>query len=138
MSKRSSILLVAAFFTAFGVMGCGIEKVSAPVDTVAPSAVLDLAVGVDMNVSPSVNLNWSAGAEADLAAYNVYRSENGGVNVLVGSETAPTFRDGTVQRGATYVYSVTAVDMSSNESAPSTTSVTVPTRVGAPGRVQVD
>lgn len=147
MRKRSSILLAAVLVLGIGILGCGSsDKPTAPVvDTVPPAAILDLQVQVVAGVigagsiDPSIELTWSESPEADLAAYNVYRSANGGAMTLVGVETAATFRDGTVQRGSRYVYEVSAVDVSSNESSRVGTGVIqVPGAGGTGGRGEVD
>jgi hypothetical protein len=72
---------------------------------------------------PYVSLSWAISPDANVAGYAVYRSEQEGVRgirlneQLVGS---PTYRDTTVAAGRRYFYSVTAVDVEGNESAPST------------------
>ena len=68
-----------------------------------------------------IDLSWAANQEADLAGYNVYRSEEDGAAVKVNQQvvTAPSFRDEHVSAGKTYVYSVSAVDVRGNESAKS-------------------
>ncbi len=133
MSKRSSILLVTSCVLALGAFGCGNDTVQAPTDTVSPVAVLDLdvAVVIQVNGAPSIELVWADSPEADLAGYNVYRSVEGGPTTLVGVETAATFRDGTVQAGDSYVYEVAAFDNVGNES-PRVTSILVRIQDGAP------
>lgn len=66
-----------------------------------------------------IDLSWAANQEADLAGYNVYRSEEGGEAVKVNTQvvSAPSFRDEHVSSGKTYTYSVSAVDVRGNESA---------------------
>jgi hypothetical protein len=66
-----------------------------------------------------IDLIWAPVADADLAGYNVYRREDGGVPVKVNSELVktPAYRDSAVAAGKTYFYSVTAVDRQGNESA---------------------
>ncbi len=73
---------------------------------------------------PFVDLIWAPVTSADLAGYNVFRSEAGaeGKNaVKLNSELvkAPSYRDSAVSFGKTYVYSVSAVDGRGNESAKS-------------------
>lgn len=72
----------------------------------------------------AVSLSWAAPASSSdaVAGYNVYRSLNGTpayqrVNTAVNILTA--FTDATVENGQSYVYYVTSVDSSGNESAPS-------------------
>ena len=71
-----------------------------------------------------VSLSWSANTEADLLGYLVYRREPPALSPVRLTEVpvqTTTFTDRTVRPGATYIYSVTAMDRSShrNESAPS-------------------
>jgi hypothetical protein len=71
---------------------------------------------------PFVDLIWAPVMNADLAGYNVYRSEaNGAVSepmVKLNSELikSPSYRDTAVASGKTYTYSVSAVDVRGNES----------------------
>jgi len=70
----------------------------------------------------SVDLTWAINTEADLAGYNVYRSEGADTPRLkLNGEplSAPTFHDMSVLSGTSYFYRVGAVDRSGNESAPS-------------------
>jgi fibronectin type 3 domain-containing protein len=71
-----------------------------------------------------VSLNWDASTEPDLLGYLVYRLEPPALTPVRLAESplqATTFVDRAVRAGATYVYTVTAVDRSPrrNESAPS-------------------
>jgi hypothetical protein len=71
---------------------------------------------------PEVELSWSINAQPDLAGYHVYRSEQQdtpGQLVTADLLLSPAYRDTSVQPGHRYWYSVTAVDRSGNESAPS-------------------
>lgn len=72
----------------------------------------------------SVELTWAINTEADLAGYNVYRSQGADMPGLkLNSEplSAPTFHDMSVPPGTNYFYRVGAVDRSGNESALSPT-----------------
>jgi hypothetical protein len=69
----------------------------------------------------AVELSWSIGAEADLAGYFIYRSEqesDRGQRLSRELLLAPTFRDTEVLPGRRYFYSVTAADRAGNESEP--------------------
>ncbi len=68
-----------------------------------------------------IDLTWSPVRDADLAGYHVYRREGTGSASRVTNEMVhvAAFRDSTVQAGKTYSYSVSAVDLRGNESAPS-------------------
>ncbi|MGA9529353.1 MAG: fibronectin type III domain-containing protein [Terriglobales bacterium] len=74
---------------------------------------------------PFIDLIWAPVASADLAGYNIYRSEsNDGkmkMMVKVNSELVktPSYRDSAVTPGKAYVYSISAVDVRGNESAKS-------------------
>jgi hypothetical protein len=73
---------------------------------------------------PFIDLVWAPVTNADLAGYNVYRSEiqtNGAAGekmVKLNSELvkSPSYRDSDVASGKTYTYSVSAVDLRGNES----------------------
>jgi len=71
------------------------------------------------NGSYSVDLSWDANTEADLAGYVVYRQDLAAQTQLrVNAQLlqAPAFPDEGLQAGHSYVYSVSAVDQSGNES----------------------
>ena len=66
-----------------------------------------------------IDLIWAPVTNADLAGYNVYRSdETSGAPVKLNSELvkSPSYRDSAVASGKTYTYSVSAVDVRGNES----------------------
>ncbi len=67
---------------------------------------------------PFIDLIWAPVTNADLAGYNVYRSEASAAAVKVNSELvkSPSYRDNAVASGKTYTYSVSAVDVRGNES----------------------
>ncbi|MFY9674568.1 MAG: hypothetical protein WAK13_08935 [Terriglobales bacterium] len=67
---------------------------------------------------PFIDLIWAPVASADLAGYNIYRSEAGGSPVRLNSELVktPSYRDMSVASGKTYTYRVSAVDVRGNES----------------------
>jgi hypothetical protein len=78
---------------------------------------------------PFIDLIWAPVTNADLAGYNVYRSEANGAAIKLNSELvkSPSYRDSAVASGKTYTYSVSAVDVRGNESQRSeTTSEAVP------------
>lgn len=68
-----------------------------------------------------IDLSWNPNSEPDLAGYNVFRSDTSGARKKLNSEIVqtPSFRDSSVAAGETYSYSVSAVDVRGNESAPS-------------------
>jgi fibronectin type 3 domain-containing protein len=72
--------------------------------------------------SPEVDLSWSINVEPDLAGYRVYRSEqqdSKGELLTPDPLPSPAYRDTSVQPGHHYWYSVSSVDRTGNESAPS-------------------
>ena len=100
---------------------------SAPVNIVAhdvfPPAV---PVGLEAVYSgegqkPFIDLIWAPVTSADLAGYNIYRSEMGGAAVKLNSDLVktPAYRDAAITTGIRYVYAVSAVDVRGNESAKS-------------------
>ncbi len=88
----------------------------------APRGLVVVPVPAQSGQSAYIELSWVINPETDLAGYNVYRSEDVGVpgtRVNPALLPAPTFRDMNAVPGRRYFYSVTAVDGSGNESAPS-------------------
>jgi len=74
---------------------------------------------------PFIDLIWAPVTNADLAGYNVYRSEANGASgekmFKLNSDLvkSPSYRDFAVVVGQAYRYSVSAVDVRGNESQPS-------------------
>jgi hypothetical protein len=70
---------------------------------------------------PFIDLIWAPVTNADLAGYNIYRSEADAAVIKLNSEPvkAPSYRDSAVASGKTYTYQVSAVDLRGNESQPS-------------------
>jgi len=66
---------------------------------------------------PFIDLIWAPVTNADLAGYNVYRSETNGAAVKLNSGLlkSPSYRDSAVASGKTYTYAVSAVDVRGNE-----------------------
>ena len=82
--------------------------------------VAAVIVGSPTN-QPEVDVSWSINLEPDLGGYRVYRSEEKdtpGQLVTPDLLLSPAYRDTSVQPGHHYWYSVTSVDRSGNESAP--------------------
>ena len=79
----------------------------------APAGVATLA-GAD-----AVEVSWSPSAEPDLAGYRVYRGPEGGTPERLAELPAgqTTWRDAKPGRGGLFLYTVTALDQSGNESA---------------------
>jgi hypothetical protein len=78
---------------------------------------------------PFIDITWAPNTDEDLAGYNIFRHEQGGVPQKLNTKLilSPSFRDDNVQVGHTYNYSVSAVDLRNNESPRSEeTSETVP------------
>jgi hypothetical protein len=79
------------------------------------------AVFTDGGQQKFIDLVWIPNTEADLAGYNVYRREPGGETAKINQQLVkvPAFRDANVQAGHEYFYSVSALDVHGNQSAPS-------------------
>jgi hypothetical protein len=86
---------------------------------VAPQGVQAVASGVGQQ--PFVDMTWAPNTESDLAGYNVYRHEQGqsAEKINIKLVKTPSYRDAGVQRGKTYLYSVSAIDLRNNESSKS-------------------
>ena len=79
-----------------------------------------------------IELSWAINSETDIAGYNVYRSEQEGApGSSLNPELllTPVFRDMNAVPGRCYLYTVTAVDRSGNES---------PASAAAPGGVPAE
>ena len=78
-----------------------------------------------------IDLTWIPNTENDLAGYIVFRHQSGSEPARINKELVktPAFRDGSVQPGQTYFYSISAVDLRGNESPHSSeTSEAVPSQ----------
>jgi hypothetical protein len=85
----------------------------------APQRLIVVYVPAEENVPPHLELSWSISPETDLAGYNVYRSEQAGMaGTRENTELllTPAFRDMNAETGHSYLYVVSAVDRSGNES----------------------
>ena len=106
---------------------------NAPQDTEAP------AIPTGLKATPSQNgiaLDWADNTEADLAGYNVYRSDSAnGTFVKLNNAplSASEYNDTGAPVGQFSYYRVTAVDESGNESGPITDSAERPAPDTAPG-----
>ena len=85
----------------------------------APQGLIAVLVPAQGNAPAHIELSWAISPETDLAGYNIYRTEQAGVQpTQLNTELllTPAFRDMNVQPGRVYFYTVTAVDSSGNES----------------------
>jgi hypothetical protein len=89
-----------------------------PRDVFPPAAPAGLT---GLYTAGAVELIWNPGTESDLAGYNIYRRETEGHAERLNPELlrSPLFRDTVLMPGRRYTYWVAAVDLSGNESAPS-------------------
>ena len=105
------------------------EVSATPIDLTPPAPPLGLTAIPALGL---VSLSWNANTEPDLLGYLIYRRQLPSLTLVRLTESpveSTTFTDRAVRSGATYLYTITAVDRSSrrNESAPSVeVSVTVP------------
>jgi hypothetical protein len=87
-----------------------------------PQGVVAAVIAGGAPGSAEVDLSWSINVEPDLAGYRVYRSEqqdSKGELLTPDPLPSPAYRDTSVQPGHHYWYSVSSVDRTGNESAPS-------------------
>jgi fibronectin type 3 domain-containing protein/predicted small lipoprotein YifL len=93
------------------------EVTATPMDKTPPRPPTGITVVPGIG---RVFLTWNENKERDLAGYHVYRSlKAGGEQERITAKplNRTTFSDETVRQGATYYYSITAVDANGNESA---------------------
>ena len=90
-----------------------------PGDTTPPSVPSGLTVTKN-NAAHTITIAWAA--ETDNVAvvrYKVYRSKNGAAAVVAAQPTTLSYVETNLSNGATYAYTVSAVDAAGNESAQS-------------------
>ncbi|MGH9572106.1 MAG: fibronectin type III domain-containing protein [Candidatus Acidiferrales bacterium] len=102
----------------------------------APTGLIATPVPAEDSLGAHMDLSWAINPETDLTGYNVYRSEKAGVSgTRLNPQLLPTpaFRDMNAVLGQSYYYTVTAVDRTGNESAPSAAvQAGLPTAAGSP------
>lgn len=88
-----------------------------PVDTFAPA----IPEGLSAVPTPqSIELSWTRNTETDLRGYNILRSTDGAPFVTIATLVdVPAYSDSKIEPGKKYRYTVSAVDLTGNESAPS-------------------
>ena len=88
-----------------------------PVDIFPPA----MPEGVSAVPTPqSIELAWTRNTESDFRGYNILRSTDGGPFERIASLIeAPTYSDSKIEPGKKYRYTVSAVDVTGNESAQS-------------------
>lgn len=88
-----------------------------------PTGLVAVPVPAEHGNPAHIDLSWNISAETDVAGYNVYRTEQENTgSARLNSQPLPTpaFSDMTAVAGQRYVYRITAVDRSANESERST------------------
>jgi hypothetical protein len=86
-----------------------------PVDTFAPAVPEGLSA---VPTPQSIELAWTRNTEADFRGYNIFRSvDNGPFAMIAPLIDIPTYSDSTVETGKKYRYTISAVDLTGNESA---------------------
>ena len=85
-----------------------------PADTFPP-AVPEVLSAVP--TPQSIELAWTRNTENDFRGYNIYRSvDNGPFEKYASLVDAPTFSDSKIEAGKRYRYTISAVDLTGNES----------------------
>jgi len=89
---------------------------------------------MDTRRGGTVVLEWSGPGDVGLAGYNIYRTGSDGERTRVNEEPVINneYRDTGMVDGEEYIYQVTAVDFSGNESEPSGGAVVIPTHDTTP------
>jgi len=85
-----------------------------PKDTFAPAAPVGLTYILG---GKTIELTWTRNTEPDLKGYRVYRAfENNPVERITETQDSTSYSDRNIASGKVYRYSVTAIDLSGNES----------------------
>jgi len=88
-----------------------------PADTFPPAVPEGLSA---VPTPQSIELAWTRNTEADFRGYNIFRSTgNGPFEKIASLIEAPTFSDSKIESGKKYRYTLSAVDLTGNESAQS-------------------
>ncbi len=128
MKRRMITLVSVALLASFASVGCGSKTTTTAIepDTAPPAAVTGFVVELNATQDPTVMLTWNPSAELDLAGYNIYRRQllpagREMDEITVGMDqlsmvTEEIFTDNMIMAGATYVYGISAMDVSGNES----------------------
>jgi fibronectin type 3 domain-containing protein len=86
-----------------------------PVDTFPPAVPEGLSA---VPTPQSIELAWTRNTEPDFRGYNIFRSvENAPFEKYASLIEAPTFSDSKIETGKKYRYTISAVDLTGNESA---------------------
>ena len=86
-----------------------------PVDIFPPAVPQGLGA---VSTPQSIELAWTRNTETDFQGYNIYRSvDSGPFQKIASLIEVPTFSDSMIERGKRYRYTVSAVDLTGNESA---------------------
>ena len=144
MKRRMIILVSVAVLATLASVGCGNKTTTTaiePSDTAPPAAVTGFGVQLNATQDPTVVLTWNPSVELDLAGYNVYRRqllpagrEMDEITVSMDQLSMVTdevFTDNSIMAGASYVYGISAIDVSGNESS---RVVSMPVKINVPDR----
>ncbi len=111
------------YYTVAAINSWGLESPKSSVlrvpsqDFTPPEPPSGLAVQVADRSSGIAQLSWNASPSADLSGYRVYRQgEEGPRSPVTALLFAPEFEDRTLPQEGEFSYSVTAIDLSGNES----------------------
>lgn len=111
------------YYTVAAINSWGLESPKSAVlrvpsqDFTPPEPPSGLSVEVADRSSGNAQLSWNASPSADLSGYRVYRQgEEGPRSPVTALLFAPAFEDRTLPQEGEFSYSVTAIDLSGNES----------------------
>jgi len=86
-----------------------------PIDTFPPAVPEGLSA---VSLPQYIELSWTRNTEPDFRGYNIFRSvDNEPFTIYASLVELPTFSDSKIQAGKKYRYTVSAVDLTGNESA---------------------
>ena len=111
------------YYTVAAINSWGLESPKSSVlripsqDFTPPEPPSGLSIEVGDRSSGNARLSWDASPSADLSGYRVYRQgEEGPRSPVTALLFAPAFEDRTLPQEGVFSYSVTAIDLSGNES----------------------
>jgi chitodextrinase len=110
---------VAAVDSAGNLSAQSTAATATPGDTTAPTVPSGMTVTKN-NSAHTITIAWAASTDnVAVVRYKVYRSKNGAAAVVAAQPTTLSYVETNLSNGATYAYTVSAVDGAGNESAQS-------------------
>ena len=140
LTKRSTLIILALLLAPFVLTGCSNDTTTGPIietpDTAPPAAPV---LGTPRTDTGWASVRWQKNTEADVAGYYVYEydpspeRESSYRCLTAQPVTTTNYKVEGLETGTTYYFRISAVDLSGNESASSSTQVITISLAGSGG-----